>query len=237
MRILLAEDEPDLGKALERVLTREGYIVDWALSGDEALGFLEFNASTYEVGVFDWMLPGMTGVELCKWLRASTGGASPTRSLSLPVLMLTAKDKVEDRIIGLDAGADDYLVKPFSMAELLARLRALRRRSPEFKPAQMQIGNVLLDCDRRVAVLHPGKVEENIVELTQKEFLLLRYFMEHPKQIVTRDMVLNQLWAFGSEPNSNVVAAQVRLLRRKLGEYGELIETVYGMGYRFNPPE
>ncbi len=229
MRILLAEDEPDLGKAVERVLTREGYIVDWASSGDEALGFLELNASIYEVGVFDWMLPGMTGVELCKWLRL--------RSLSLPVLMLTAKDKVEDRIIGLDAGADDYLVKPFSMAELLARLRALRRRSPEFKSAQIQIGNVLLDCDRRVAVLHPGKVEESIVELTQKEFLLLRYFMEHPNQIVTRDMVLNQLWAFGAEPNSNVVAAQMRLLRRKLGEYGDLIETVYGMGYRFNPPE
>ena len=229
MRILLAEDEPDLGKAVERVLTREGYIVDWASSGDEALGFLELNASIYEVGVFDWMLPGMTGVELCKWLRS--------RSLSLPVLMLTAKDKVEDRIIGLDAGADDYLVKPFSMAELLARLRALRRRSPEFKSAQIQMGNVLLDCDRRVAVLHPGKVEESIVELTQKEFLLLRYFMEHPNQIVTRDMVLNQLWAFGAEPNSNVVAAQMRLLRRKLGEYGDLIETVYGMGYRFNPPE
>ena len=229
MRILLAEDEPDLGKAVERVLTREGYIVDWASSGDEALGFLELNASIYEVGVFDWMLPGMTGVELCKWLRS--------RSLSLPVLMLTAKDKVEDRIIGLDAGADDYLVKPFIMAELLARLRALRRRSPEFKSAQIQIGNVLLDCDRRVAVLHPGKVEESIVELTQKEFLLLRYFMEHPNQIVTRDMVLNQLWAFGAEPNSNVVAAQMRLLRRKLGEYGDLIETVYGMGYRFNPPE
>lgn len=229
MRILLAEDEPDLGKAVERVLTREGYIVDWASSGDEALGFLELNASIYEVGVFDWMLPGITGVELCQWLRS--------RSLSLPVLMLTAKDKVEDRIIGLDAGADDYLVKPFSMAELLARLRALRRRSPEFKSAQIQIGNVLLDCDRRVAVLHPGKVEESIVELTQKEFLLLRYFMEHPNQIVTRDMVLNQLWAFGAEPNSNVVAAQMRLLRRKLGEYGDLIETVYGMGYRFNPPE
>ena len=229
MRILLAEDEPDWGKAVERVLTREGYIVDWTHSGNEAQGFLDCNASVYEVCVFDWMLPGITGVELCRWLRS--------RTLHLPVLMLTAKDRVEDRIAGLDAGADDYLVKPFSMAELLARLRALRRRAPEFKPAQIQRGNVLLDCDRRVAVLHPRKVEESLVELTQKEFLLLRYFMEHPSQIVTRDMVLNQLWAFGAEPNSNVVAAQMRLLRRKLGEYGDLIETVYGMGYRFNPPE
>ena len=229
MRILLAEDEPDLGKAVKRVLTQEGYVVDWALSGDEALGFLELDASTYEVGVFDWMLPGMAGIELCQWLRR--------RSIALPVLMLTAKDKIEDRIVGLDAGADDYLVKPFSMAEMLARLRALRRRSPELKSAQLQIGALLLDYDRRIAALHPGEALEETIELTQKEFLLLRYLMEHPGQIVTRDQVLNQLWEVGAEPNSNVVAAQMRLLRRKLGDYGHLIETVYGMGYRFNRPE
>ncbi len=226
MRILLAEDEPDLGKAVKRVLNQEGYVVDWAHSGSEALGFLEQDASIYEVGVFDWMLPGMTGIELCQWLRR--------RSVALPVLMLTAKDKIEDRITGLDAGADDYLVKPFSMAELLARLRALRRRSPEFKSAQLQIGSLLLDYDRRIAVLHPGEALEEPIELTQKEFLLLRYLMEHPNQIVTRDQVLNQLWEVGAEPDSNVVAAQMRLLRRKLGEYGHIIETVYGMGYRFN---
>ncbi|MBE9062315.1 two-component system response regulator RppA [cf. Phormidesmis sp. LEGE 11477] len=226
MRILLAEDEPDLGKAVKRVLNQEGYVVDWAQSGNEALGFLEQDASIYEVGVFDWMLPEITGIELCQWLRR--------RSIALPVLMLTAKDKIEDRITGLDAGADDYLVKPFSLAELLARLRALRRRSPEFKSARLQIGALLLDYDRRIVVLHPGEALEELIELTQKEFLLLRYLMEHPSQIVTRDQVLNQLWEVGAEPNSNVVAAQMRLLRRKLGEYGYLIETVYGMGYRFN---
>ena len=229
MRILLAEDEPDLGKAVKRVLSQEGYVVDWAHSGDEALSFLELDASVYEVGVFDWMLPGMTGIELCQWLRR--------RSIALPVLMLTAKDKIEDRIVGLDAGADDYLVKPFSMAEMLARLRALRRRSPEFKSAQLQIGVLLLDYDRRIAVLRPGEALEETIELTQKEFLLLRYLMEHPSQIVTRDQVLNQLWEIGAEPNSNVVAAQMRLLRRKLGDYDYLIETVYGMGYRFNRHE
>ncbi len=229
MRILLAEDEPDLGKAVKRVLSQEGYVVDWAHSGNEALGFLECDASIYEVGVFDWMLPGMSGVELCQWLRRC--------SIALPVLMLTAKDQVEDRITGLDAGADDYVVKPFSMAELLARLRALRRRSPELKSAQLQIGALLLDYDRRIALLHPGEAREELIELTQKEFLLLRYLMEHPNQIVTRDQVLNQLWEVGAEPSSNVVAAQMRLLRRKLGKYDALIETVYGMGYRFNPSE
>ncbi len=229
MRVLLAEDEPDLGKAIKRVLTREGYVVDWASSGDEALGFLEHDGSVYTVGVFDWMLPGTTGVELCRWLRA--------RALALPVLMLTAKDRVEDRIAGLDSGADDYLVKPFSMAELLARLRALRRRSPELKPTRIQKGALLLDCDRRVAVLSPGEASEKLIELTQKEFILLRYFMEHPNQIVTREQILNQLWEFGSEHSSNVVAAQMRLLRRKLDQYAHLIETVYGMGYRFNHSE
>ncbi len=229
MRVLLAEDEPDLGRAIKRVLTQEGYVVDWAQSGDEALGLLEHDASMYMVGIFDWMLPGTTGIELCRWLRL--------RSLALPVLVLTAKDKIEDRITGLDAGADDYLVKPFSVAELLARLRALRRRSPEFKSAQLQMGSLLLDYDRRIAVLHPGEASELPIELTQKEFLLLRYLMEHPNQIVTREQVLNQLWEIGTEPNSNVVAAQMRLLRRKLREYGYLIETVYGMGYRLNRPE
>lgn len=229
MRILFAEDEPDLGRAVKRTLMREGYVVDWARSGDEALGFLEQSADIYIVAVFDWMLPGTTGVELCQWLRQ--------RSLALPVLILTAKDKVEDRITGLDSGADDYLVKPFSMAELLARLRALRRRSPELKSAQLQIGPLLLDYDRRIAMLHPTEATEAPIELTQKEFLLLRYLMEHPGQIVTREQVLNQLWEIGAEPNSNVVAAQMRLLRRKLGDYGYLIETVYGMGYRFNRPE
>ena len=229
MRILFAEDEPDLGKAIKRTLTQESYVVDWVQSGDEALGLLEQDASLYKVGVFDWMLPGKTGVELCHWLRS--------HNRTLPVLLLTARDKVEDRIAGLDSGADDYLVKPFSMAELLARIRALGRRSPEFKSAHLQIGPLLLDRDRRIAILHPGEPTEQPIELTQKEFLLLRYLMEHPKQILSREQVLNQLWEIGGEPSSNVVAAQMRLLRRKLGEYDAMVETVYGMGYRFNPPE
>ncbi len=229
MRVLLAEDEPDLGKAIKRVLMQEAYVVDWAPSGDEALGYLEANASIYTLAVFDWLLPGITGPGLCEWLR-SHGHA-------LPVLLLTAKDKVEDRVAGLDAGADDYLVKPFSMAELLARLRALRRRAPDFKSSQMTVGPLTLDCDLRVALLHRGDPDEQLIELTQKEFQLLQYFMTHPNQILTRDQVLNQLWELGADPSSNVVAAQMRLLRRKLGAFDALIETVYGMGYRFKAPE
>ncbi|MGP1383414.1 MAG: two-component system response regulator RppA [Thainema sp.] len=228
MRILLVEDEPDLGKAIKRTLIQEAYVVDWVQSGDEALAYLENDLPLYTIGVFDWMLPGRSGIELCQWLRS--------HHHALPVLILTAKDQIEDRITGLDAGADDYLVKPFSMAELLARLRALRRRSPEIKPSQIQVGPLMLDCDRRMAFLNAGELTEQPIELTQKEFQLLQYLMEHPNRILTRDQVLNQLWEIGAEPNSNVVAAQMRLLRRKLAKYycDDLIETVYGMGYRFN---
>lgn len=227
MRLLLVEDEPDLGSAIKRTLVQEAYVVDWVQSGDEALSYLESGVTLYSLGVFDWMLPGTSGTALCQWLRS--------HHHALPVLMLTAKDRIQDRIYGLDAGADDYLVKPFSMAELLARLRALRRRSPELKPMRIQRGPLTLDCDRRIAFLNHGESNELPIELTQKEFQLLEYFMAHPNQILTRDQVLNQLWEIGAEPNSNVVAAQMRLLRRKLGEYGcgNLIETVYGMGYRF----
>jgi len=227
MRILLVEDEPDLGKAIKRTLTQEAYVVDWVQSGDEALAYLENDLSLYTVGVFDWMLPGLSGIELCQWLR--------DKHHALPVLMLTAKDQIEDRITGLDAGTDDYLVKPFSMAELLARLRALRRRQPEIKPSTLQVGPLLLDCDRRIALLKTDDTKHHI-ELIQKEFQLLQYFMEHPNQILTRDQVLNQLWEIGAEPNSNVVAAQMGLLRRKLAQHGceDVIETVYGMGYRVN---
>lgn len=227
MRLLLVEDEPDLGSAIKRTLSQQAYVVDWVHSGDEAMAYLESDVTLYALGVFDWMLPGVSGIDLCRWLRS--------HHHALPVLMLTAKDRIQDRIHGLDAGADDYLVKPFSMAELLARLRALRRRSPELKPTRIQRGPLTLDCDRRIALLHHGQPDECPIELTQKEFQLLEYFMEHPNQILTRDQVMNQLWEIGAEPNSNVVAAQMRLLRRKLGQYDcdHLIETVYGMGYRF----
>ncbi|HEY9657104.1 MAG TPA: two-component system response regulator RppA, partial [Allocoleopsis sp.] len=137
MRLLLVEDEPDLGTALERSLKREKYVVDWVKDGTEAWQFLENGWNQYTVAIFDWLLPGLSGIELCKRLRAKQ---SP-----LPILMLTARDRMEDRVTGLDAGADDYLIKPFGMAELLARLRALQRRSLQIQPPQLQVGHLLLD--------------------------------------------------------------------------------------------
>lgn len=228
MRILLVEDEPDLGAAIKRNLDREAYVVDWVQDGAEAEWYLESKANKYTIAIFDWLLPGTTGIELCKKLRSQHN--------SLPVLMLTAKDSIKDKVAGLDAGADDYLVKPFGTSELLARLRALQRRSLTIQPQKLQAGNITLDCGTHtICFARPQKAAETIL-LTNKEFQIIEYFMHHPNQIVTRDQILDGLWEFGIEPISNVVAAQLRRLRRKLEGHGcELpIETIYGIGYRFN---
>lgn len=227
MRILLVEDEPDLGAAIQKTLERERYIVDRVQDGHEAWNYLDQQWTRYTVAIFDWMLPGLSGLELCKKLRASKS--------ALPVLMLTAKDQISDRVTGLDAGADDYLVKPFGMAELLARLRALQRRSPQLQPQQLQVGHLMLDYGKHT-VCYKGKEQQKSIPLTAKEFQILEYFMQHPKQVITSEQLLNQLWEVGTEPTNNAVAAQIRLLRRKLAEvgYDSLIETVHGMGYRFN---
>jgi DNA-binding response OmpR family regulator len=227
MRILLVEDEPDLGAAIQRVLKREKYIVDWVQNGSEAWEYLDQQWVHYTIAIFDWMLPGLSGIELCQRLR--------NRNVSLPILMLTAKDQIEDRVAGLDAGADDYLVKPFGMAELLARLRALHRRSPQIQPQQLQIGNLTLDYGKHTICCQKDNKQQPI-SLTAKEFQVLEYFMQHPGQVITSDQLVNQLWEIGTEPTTNAVAAQIRLLRRKLAEvgYDSLIETVHGMGYRFN---
>ncbi|MBE9182484.1 response regulator transcription factor [Oculatella sp. LEGE 06141] len=231
MRLLLVEDEPDLGAAIKQVLSHETYVVDWVLDGRQAWDYLDTQWAEYTLAIIDWMLPGLSGLELCKRLRANN---SP-----LPVLMLTAKDRLEEKVIGLDAGADDYLVKPFGMAELLARLRALRRRSPQLQPQQLQVGNLTLSYGTHSVVRQDTNGNRHVIPLTIKEFQLLEYFMKHPHQVVNRDQIMNQLWEVGIEPVSNVVAAHIRLLRRKLGEMNNsaLIETIYGVGYRFNPDQ
>ncbi|TVP62025.1 MAG: DNA-binding response regulator [Nodularia sp. (in: Bacteria)] len=228
MRVLLVEDEPDLGAAIKRTLTQNKYLVDWVIDGDAAWAYLEDSWTEYTLAIFDWMLPKSSGLELCKRLR--------NRNSSLPILMLTAKDSMEDKVAGLDAGADDYLVKPFGMAELLARLRALQRRSPQFQPQKLTVGNLTLDYGNNVVVTGDAAGNFQEIILTSKEFQLLEYFMKHPNQILTTEQIRNQLWEVSAEPVSNVVAAQMRLLRRKLVNGGceNMIETLHGLGYRFN---
>lgn len=228
MRILLVEDEEDLGSTLAQALTREGYIVDWVQDGLEAWDYLTPSWNEYTIAILDWMLPGLSGIEICRRLRNS--GAQ------LPVLMLTARDRIEDRVAGLDAGADDYLVKPFGMVELLARLRALQRRSPQFQPPLLELGPYRLNygahCFEIAGTSNSGNLRQ--VSLTHKEFQFLEYLMARPGQVIPTERLRNQLWEARSESMSNVVASLVRLLRRKLADQGceDLIETVHGLGYR-----
>lgn len=228
MKVLLVEDEFDLGKAILRTLNQEKYIVDWVQDGLEAWGHLDIQHSHYTLAVLDWMLPRLTGIEICQRLRQQQN--------SLPVLILTARDCWEDKVTGLDAGADDYLVKPFRMEELLARLRALGRRSPQFQLSQLQSGSLTLDCSNRVIHWQTPHGETRNIRLAKKEFQLMEYLMRHPWQVVSREQILSYLYEMDTERISNVVAAQIRLLRRRLAEIGcdEVIETVAGGGYRLN---
>jgi DNA-binding response OmpR family regulator len=228
MRVLLVEDEADLGLAIKRTLHQEKYVVDWVMDGSEAWEYLHNQWTQYTLAIFDWLLPGLTGLELLHRLRSQNN--------PLPVLMLTARDRMEDKIAGLDAGADDYLIKPFGMEELLARLRALQRRSPQLQPQQLEMGGITLNYGTRMVYYIAENRDQQAVSLTNKEFQLLEYFMQHPNHILTSDQIRNQLWEMGADSFSNVVAAQVRLLRRKLESLGclGLIETIYGVGYRLN---
>jgi DNA-binding response OmpR family regulator len=228
MKILLIEDEPDLGALIQTSLAHHQYVVDWAQDGKTGWEYLTDNRSTYSLAIIDWMLPKMSGIEICQRLRAE--------KYTLPILMLTARDRMEDKITGLDAGADDYLVKPFGMEELLARLRALQRRVPTFQPDRLQLGNLRLDYGNNAIVITNPAGNEQSVNLTAKEFQLLEYLMQHPDLTLTHDQIRNRIWALDSESASNVVAAQIRLLRKKLAEFGceNSIETVRGFGYRLN---
>ncbi len=223
MRILLVEDEPDLGYALKDALEDVGYVVDLLLDGGDAWAYLLTEPIPYTLAVLDWMLPGISGLELCQQLRE--------RGCALPVLMLTAKDGLTDKIVGLDAGADDYLVKPFDIPELLARMRALLRRPPQLQSRRLRVGGLELDYNT-----HSVQRQGQTIPLTLKEFQLLEYFMQHPNQVLTSEQIRRRLWETGESPISNIVAAQVRLLRRKLATNDRLppIETVFGVGYRLN---
>ncbi|MBV8887254.1 MAG: response regulator transcription factor [Chroococcidiopsidaceae cyanobacterium CP_BM_RX_35] len=226
MRILLVDDEVELTDPLGRVLAREGYDVDVAYDG-AAGGQLALQGN-YDLLILDWMLPQKTGLEIAVQLRR-TGQTTP-------ILFLTAKDTVDDRVAGLDAGADDYLVKPFELRELLARVRALLRRKAAdtslTATQRLQIADLELDCENQLAYR-----QGRIIELSEKEGQLLAYFMHHAGQLLTHPQIQQHLWGNGDQPSSNVLAALIRLLRRKIEVAGEapLIHTVYGKGYRFGP--
>lgn len=225
MRILLVDDEVELADPLKAVLTREGYSVDAAYDG--VSGSQLAAIGDYDLLILDWMLPQMSGLEICQQLRS--------QGIATPVLFLTAKDTLDDRVQGLDAGADDYLVKPFELRELLARVRALLRRSATLESVstiqRLRVGDLELDCDNQVAYRH-GRT----IDLSEKESQLLAYFMRHPGQLLTHTQIHQHLWSEDEQPSSNVLAALIRLLRRKIEAAGEsqLIHTVYGKGYRFD---
>ncbi len=215
MRVLVVEDEPKMAALVRRGLVEEGHAPDVAREGEEALWLAE--AHPYDAIVLDVMLPGLSGFETCRRLRNS--------GVWTPVLMLTARDSVDDRVAGLDAGADDYLTKPFSLAELFARLRALVRRGDVERPTELVVGDVRLDpASRRV-----WRGSEQ-VQLSPKEFALLEAFMRRPGQVLSRLQLLEHAWDFAYENRSNVVDVYVRYLRQKLGR--DLFETVRGAGYR-----
>lgn len=223
MKILLVDDEAEMADPLSRVLTREGYRVDVAYDGDRGAQLVQ--QGDYDLLILDWMLPARSGLEICQQLR-SQGNTTP-------VLFLTAKDTIDDRVLGLDAGADDYLVKPFELRELLARVRALLRRPTtlETTPSpRLRVDDLELDVHNQVAYR-----EGRAIELSEKESQLLAYFMRQPNQLLTHEQIYQHLWGEGEKPTSNALAAQVRLLRRKIEAKGEapLISTVYGKGYRF----
>jgi len=215
VRALVVEDQPKLASLIQRGLSEEGYAVDVAPDGPQAL--VRATATEYDVIVLDVMLPGLDGFEVCRQLRAQT--------VQSPVLMLTARDGVDDRIAGLDLGADDYLTKPFAFDELVARLRALTRRGALERTPVLEVGALRLDP--RTKQVWRGDEE---VELSAKEFALLETFMRHPGQVLSRFELLEHAWDFAYENRSNVVDVYVRYLRQKLG--ASTIETVRGAGYR-----
>ena len=216
-RILIIEDDEAILRVLRRALAYEGYRVDTAVDGES--GLTQARDHHPDLVILDWMLPGMDGLEVCQRLRA--GG-------SIPVLMLTAKDTLQDRVQGLDAGADDYMVKPFELDELLARIRALLRRTQPERMPLLTFADLSLDTSTRQASRR-GRT----ISLTAKEYDLLELFMRHPRQVLTREMIFDRVWGYDFGGESNVLDVYIRYLRQKLEIEDEqrLIHTVRGVGY------
>ncbi|NWF62275.1 MAG: response regulator transcription factor [Fischerella sp.] len=216
--ILLVEDEVKLARFVELELSYEGYKV--TVAHDGLSGLTAARESHPDLVIVDWMLPGLSGLEICRRLR-STGD-------QVPIILLTAKDEVSDRVAGLDAGADDYVVKPFSVEELLARVRAHLRRTQEADADILQFADLKLN--RSTREVHRG---DRAIELTAKEFDLLEYLLVHPRQVITRDRILEEVWGYDFMGDSNIIEVYIRYLRLKLEANNEkrLIQTVRGVGY------
>lgn len=219
MTILLVEDEQKITRFIKRGLELEHYTVDAALDGEEALRLVEING--YDLIVLDLMLPKKDGIEVCREIRKN--------GISTPVLMLTAKDLIDDKIQGLDSGADDYMIKPFAFGELLARIRALLRREKSVKQAKLQIADLVLD-----PATHEIKRGGKEIILTSKEYRLLDYFMRHPNQVCTRTMIGEHVWGYNFSQNSNVIDVYISYLRKKIdgGFPNKLFSTVRDVGYK-----
>lgn len=216
-KILIIEDEERIRQFLQRGLSFEGYRIETSADGQTGLDMARDNPP--DLVLLDLMLPGMDGIEVCRRIRAAS---------DVPILMLTAKETIEDRVIGLDAGADDYLVKPFAFDELLARVRALLRRSQPTQPQVYRFADLELDTGTR-----QGRRGDRIFDLTAKEYELLELFMRHPRQVLTRDLIFDRVWNYDFGGESNIIEVYVRYLRQKTEseDMARLIHTVRGIGY------
>jgi DNA-binding response OmpR family regulator len=219
VRILVVEDERRITAFIKQGLEEENYAVDVAYDGIEALDWA--SAVNYDLILLDVLLPHKDGVEVCRELRAQGSG--------VPILMLTARDAVEDRVRGLDSGADDYLVKPFAFQELLARIRALLRRRSETKTTRLQVGDLILDT-----LTHRASRRGHVIELSAREYALLEFLMRHPNQVLSRTQIVDHVWSYDFYTASNVVDVYIGYLRRKIddGCEAKLIQTVRGAGYK-----
>lgn len=221
MYVLLAEDDQKLGRLISHMLKKEGHTVDWFDSGDNV--YTCASVSSYDLLILDWMMPGADGISICRRLRANGYEGA--------ILMLTARDALDDRVCGLDAGADDYLVKPFEFAELFARIRALARRScTPIQPEDITIADLVVHCTQ-----HTVERNGTVIQLTPREFQLLELLLRNRGHIVPREIIFDRIWGYDADVSSNTLDAFVRLLRKKIEQPGErkLIHNVRGVGYKF----
>jgi len=219
MRILIVEDNRQLAEIIKRGLSEEGYAADIAMSGEEGEDYIE--SIPYDLIILDIILPGKDGISVCQRLRG--------KRIKTPILMLTAKGSLNDKVMGLESGADDYVVKPFEFAELYARIRALLRREENLLPQKLQIGDLVLDMSARRV-----RRGQRPIELTAKEYAILEYLMRHPDLVITRTMIEQHVWDLELDTTSNLIDVYISRLRRKIDEGGEnsLIQTIKGAGYR-----